>query len=692
MADFKLEKLNKMFREGERADKKLFSEQRTNVLLRSGEHYNKKNSDQMIEDLRSRGVINRKQKIRLTKNHIHRVCNIYQNSILETNPSTVAEPYNKDELQDVKEAQMANGVIDWVKKTTSYDEKQEKFAHDFVTIGECVAVVRFDYSKGPKSNTVDEESGEPMPMGEIAIDRVFGFDMKRDPNARDNEETRWWIKETMVDLEDFKLMAKDLSNTDLDVDKITSSSKGTYKIFDANNGEYRETKDQINVRELFHKPSIKYPNGWYAMFTDEHLVYQDELPFGIYPVIIEGFDELTTSPRSSSIVRVCRPYQIEINRASSKMAEHQITLGDDKVFIQKGTKISAGGYMHGVRAFQVSGQQPLIQAGRNGAQYLEYQLSQISEMYEAANLEFVSQNKEAVGDPYQLLFRSMKEKKRFVKYVEKFGRFERKIFQTAISMAKKYLTPEHVIKINGRSEIVNIPEFIEATDDGFEIKVKAQSGDVETKFGKILGITQTLQYTGSQLEPDQIGTLIRQLPYGNDEQIFSTLTIDTDNAMNDILALDRGQQVGVNANDNHKFMIKSLQHRMKKSDFRFLDPAIQQQYQMKLAQHELFFRQQNIEASAAQQGMIPTGGFLTTVNASAFNPNTNRVERIKLPSNALQWLVERITLQGNMLEEASDLPPDSQGRVLQTPNLNVPQAPNVTSGPQAQGVFDGIGE
>ena len=684
MADFKLEKLNKMFQDGERADKKLFAEQRTNILLRSGEHYNKQKQDKIIEDLRSRGVISRKQKIRLTKNHIHRVCNIYQNSILETNPDTVADPYNEDELQDVKEAHIANDIIDWVKESNCYPEKQEKLAHDFTTIGEVFSIIRFDESKGVPY-AIDSESGEELKTGEFVIERVFGFDMKRDPNARDSNETRWWIREQMVDLEDFKVMAKEINNTGLDVETIEASHKGTYKIFDGSSGEYRESSDQVNVRELFYKPSIRYPNGWYAMYTDEMIIYQDELPHGIYPVVMEGFDELTTSPRSTSIIRVCRPYQVEINRASSKMAEHQITLGDDKVFIQKGTKISSGGYMHGVRAFQVSGQQPIIQAGRSGAQYLDYQLAQIREMYEAANLDFVMQDKEMVGDPYQLLFRSMKEKKRFAKYAEKFARFEKKIFEKVLEMAKYYLTPQHIVRISGSSEMTNIQEFLDGQSPRFQVSVKPQSGDIETKFGKILGITQTLQYTGSQLNPEQIGNLIRQLPYGNDEQIFSTLTIKTDNAMNDILALDRGEVVVANPNDDHIFMIESLQHRMKKSDFRFLGDEIKMNYLNKLTQHEQLAKKQAAEAMAAQQGMIPTGGFLTTVNASAFNPTTNRVERIKLPSNAIQWLVDKLSAQGNLMQEVSGLPADSQNQILSAPQLNVPQAPN-TMEPQAQGV------
>ena len=681
---FKLEKLNKMYRDGKTADEKLFAEQRTNVLLRSGDHYNKKKSGGLIEDLRSRGVISKDQKIRLTKNHIHRICNVYQNSILEANPSCQAVPYNQDELQDVKAAEMNQSVIDWVKQTNNWPERQEKNAHDFTTIGEVFGIVRFDYTKGPVIG--QDDKGQPRKLGEFVIDRIFGFDMKRDPNARDNNETRWWIKESMVDLEDFRLLAKKL-NPEIKDEQIEANGKGTYKIFDSNSGEYRNVKDQILVKEMFHKPGPRYPNGWYAMYTDEYIVTQDALPFGIYPVVMEGFDELTTSPRSTSIVRVCRPYQVEINRASSKMAEHQITLGDDKVFIQKGTKISNGGYMHGVRAFQVSGQQPIIQEGRSGAQYLEYQLSQIREMYEAANLEHIMADKEVVGDPYQLLFRSMKEKKRFVKYVEKFERFEKKIFETVLKMAKHYLTPDHIIRVAGRSEILNIQEFKDMSDECFEIKVIPQSGDIETKFGKILSITQTLQYTGSQLQPEQIGNLIKQLPFGNEEQMFSTLTVDSDNATNDILALDRGEQVQANLYDNHQFCINSLIHRMKKSDFRFLDPMIQQNYMLKLAQHEQYYKDQQMAIAQEAMGMVPTGGFLTTVNASWFNPTTNRVERIKIPSDAIQWLVQKLQTQGTFAQELEQLPDQARAdmQTMQAPQIEglAPQAQPDNQGPQA---------
>lgn len=682
MPEFTLKKLNDMYDAGKRVDKHLFGEQRTNILLKMGEHY-RKNSHKGLDELRQRGIISKEKKIRLTKNHIHRITNAYENSILEANPSAQAVPFNENEIQDVKSAEMHQAVMTWIKHTNKWQERQSRNVTDFVTIGEVFAKIRFDNNKGEK---VTDEEGIIGYSGEFVIDRLFAFDMKRDPMARDADETKWWIHEQMLELEDFKEKVKELQPDK--IDSVSADTKKTLKIFDHSTGEYKDTRKHVLVKELFMKPSDKYPNGWYAMYSDHILLVSEELPFGIYPIVYRGFDELTTSPRSASIIRVCRPYQVEINRAASKMAEHQITLGDDKVFIQKGTKISKGGYIHGVRAIQVSGKEPIIQSGRSGAQYLEYQTSQIKEMYEAADLLNVLQDdKQPVGDSFQLLFRAMKEKRRFVKYAEKYERFEIDVFSVALEMSKQYLESGNIIKIMGKDEQVNIPEFKDTGNEGFEIKLLAQSGDVETKFGKILSITQTLQYAGGSLNPDQIGGLIKQIPYGNDKQAFSSLTIDSDNLTNDILAMDRGEIVPVRHTDNHEFYIRGLTHRMKRSDFRFLDPSIQQQYDARVQTHEEVFSQQKLLIAQENLGMIPTGGFLTTVNASWPNPITNRVERLKVPSQALEWLVQKLQTQGQFAQEVQDLPPQSQADIsAQTkdaPLLNQPQADINNNGPQA---------
>jgi len=687
MPNFTIDKLRRMHESGKRCDEKTFAEQRTNILLRAGDHYNKK-AKGSFDNLRSKATIATQNKIRLVKNHIHRITNLFINSIIEGNPSVQAIPFNENELSDVKGAEMRNGVLSWVKETNNWERKQEKFVHDFIVIGECWGKIRFDYSKGPI--VAQDKKGNPVRSGEFVVDRVFAFDLKRDPTAREASECEWWMHEQMVNIEELKDTVKQHSPEN--TEKITpATAQSNYQIFDGNTGSYSDVKEQAAVKELFYKPSPKYPNGYYAMFVDEFIITEGELPFGIFPLVGEGFDEMTTSPRSTSIIKVCRPYQVEINRASSKMAEHQVQLGDDKVFVQKGTKLSSGGLLNGVRAIQYSGQVPIIQPGRTGEHFAPYAQAQVAEMYEACGLSSVLEDKAPTsGDPYQLLFRSMKEKKKFVKYVSKYERFEVDIFKKILAMAKHYLDDGHLIKVAGRSEAVNVAEFRRMSDHGFQVKVIPQSGDVETKFGKILSLTQVMQYAGSSLSPDQLGNIIRELPTGNKEQAFSTLTADSDNIKNDILAMDRGELVGVNQYDNHQFYIQSLTHRMKKSDFKFLPPQVQQIYFQKLAQHEAVFQQQQQAIEQQNMGMIPAGGFLTTVNASWMNPTTGRVERIKVPSEAVKWLVDKLNGQGALAAQTGALPMQSQANIAAGGVMPLEESQSQTEAPTTEAVSQGV--
>ena len=687
MPNFTIDKLRTMHESAKRCDEKTFAEQRTNILLRAGDHYNKQ-AKGLVDNFRTKGNVATQSKIRLVKNHIHRITNLFINSILEGNPSVEAIPFNDNELSDVKGAEMRNAVLSWVKNTNNWDRKQEKFVHDFIVVGECWGKIRFDYSKGPI--VAQDEKGNPVRSGEFVIDRVFAFDLKRDPNAREASECEWWMHEQMVNIDELKETVKALSPEN--IDKVSpETAKANYKIFDGNTGSYSEIKEQASVKELFYKPSSKYPQGYYVMFVDEFIITEGPLPFGVFPLVGEGFDEMTTSPRATSIIKVCRPYQVEINRASSKIAEHQVQLGDDKVFIQKGTKLSSGGYLNGVRAIQFSGSVPVVQPGRTGTQYLDYLQSQVREMYEACGLQSILEDKApSSGDPYQLLFRSMKEKKKFVKYVSKYERFEIDLFLKVLEMAKNYLDDGHLIKVAGRSEVVNIPEFRRMDDHGFQVKVIPQSGDVETKFGKILSLTQVMQYAGSSLSPDQLGNIIKELPTGNKEQAFSSLTADSDNIKNDILAMDRGEVVIANQYDNHQFYIQSLTHRIKKSDFKFLAPQVQQLYFQKLAQHEAAFQQQQMLIQQQNMGMIPSGGFLTTVNASWNNPTTGRVERIKVPSEAIEWLVQKLNGQGTFAAQTSALPMQSQASIAAGGVMPLDESQSQTEAPITEAVSQGV--
>ena len=675
-----ISQLRRMYDSACEVDKALFAEQRTNIKLRNGDHYNT-TTRKIINNMRSKGIINNDQKIRITKNHVFRITDEYINHVLSANPSVEAAPYNASELQDVKDAEMCNSVIKWVKATNTWNEKRHDLIHNTNVIGETYTTVNFDYDKGRVVGT--NEDGTDMMNGEIVIKERFAYDTKRDPDAKSFRDCRYVMFDTLMDRDEaVKLVSKHRPEK---ASSLMNAQEGdTITIFDNNTGKYQQENGKVLIIEMFVRPCSQYPKGKFLMFTKEFEIFRADLPLGLFTVYQSGFSKITSTPRYAAITRVIRPYQTEINRASSKMAEHQITLGDDKIITQNGGKIRSSSKEAGIRVLSVDGGSPTVLAGRTGAQYLEYVSNELAGMYQAAGVQHLLDNSNQAGDPFLLLFQTMKQKAKFVNYMDNYANFEKAMFTDIIKLCKHYLDDTHLIKIMGKKEAVNIAEFKDIDDDSLDITVENSNGDIETKFGKVLTITQIMQYAGSSMTPEQLGTLIKQLPYGNNEEIFNPLTLNYDTATNIILAMDRGEQPYIPQYADIDFMLKAISGRTVKGDFSLLPPQVQQQYIALIQQLEQVKSGQLLQAQQAAQGMIPAGGFLTTVNASWKNPTSGKVERIKIPSDAIGWLAQKLTQQGAFAQELQGQAPQVQAEIGTQAVQQAQQQQQIA--PQVQGV------
>jgi hypothetical protein len=155
-----------------------------------------------------------------------------------------------------------------------------------------------------------------------------------------------------------------------------------------------------------------------------------------------------------------------------------------------------------------------------------------------------------------------------------------------------------------------------------------------------------------------IGKMINLMPYANVQDAFSDLTIDYDNATNDILALDRGEEVSVNQYDNHEYVVKRLTQRMKQADFRMLAPQIKENYQYVLQQHMDIMREQKESVMREQMGLIPASGTLVGVDFYVPDPNNpERTRRARIPYDAVNWLIKKLDEQSGILQLAEEIPP-----------------------------------
>lgn len=663
-----INKLNGFYTDGDSTDQDVFAEMRSNILLASGEQYNKRNS-RFYKRIRDTRDLSQEQKLRLTKNHIQKICKIYANNIMSANPNVGFTPKDEQNLHDQKVAEMHHAVWQDAMQRYYLDDKMDDWCDSFVQIGEVAVKLFYDPNMGdlkgyepqtdpetgsPSYNEIGElvpDEDRPIFSGEFVFEEIYGFNLLRPPECKDIRKAEWLCIRKMTNKHE--LLRRFKNNPEMQK-LVRTDQDETYMVFDALNGGYKKSVNQTMIREFYFRPSLLFPNGYYYITTKEGILAEGELPGGLFPIVVMPFDKIQTTPRGRSPIKTMRPYQAEINRSASKMAEHQITLGDDKLLLQNGTKISAGASLPGVRAVNYTGAEPKILSGRSGEQYLNYMNGQITELYQVMMVAEDSAENQAKLDPYMMLFQSARNKKKFQRYIKRFEKFLVELVHLYLRLAKLHLPDDAIIWAIGKNEAINISEYRELADTSFEIKIEAQADDVETKLGKQLVLNHALQYVGPNLKPDDVGKIMRQMPYANFDESFDDLTIDYDTAVNDILALDRGERPPVNQYDNHVYMIKRLTARTRKADYRMLPPQVQQNYQMKIQLHQQFESQNQLAIQRAQQGFIPTGGALIAVDFYVNVPNAQggmKQSKAKIPYQAVDWLIKQMETQGASQEQ-----------------------------------------
>lgn len=674
-----IDKLNQIDSESDQCDQAIFSEQRSNVLLVSGDHYTRKGS-KFWNRIRDNKDLNSEQKLRLTKNHIHRICKIYVNNIMTYAPSVTIAPNNESEIQDQKSAEINSSVWQFLRKRHDLRGKTHKWCKSFVDVGEVAVKIFWDPMAGefkgyhqalsPDGAPMFDESGQPAPdkknpsfSGDFVYESIFAPNLRRSPEAKSMEESPYLLIRKMTNTESLKLR---LAGDEEKLKFITDSKDETYMVFDGSRGEYTTSKNQTCLRELYYRPCSEYPMGYYFIFTSSGILWEGELPFGKFPIVYEGFDPIETTPRHHSIIKQLRSYQAEINRCASQIAQTQIVLGDDKVIYQSGSKLENGAFLPGIRGLKISGAPPTILPGRSGEQYLPWMQSQIEEMYQVADLSLDSEDIPKDLDPYTALYLNLRQKKKISLYANKFESFLVRVCELTLDLARHYIPDGMLIPAMGKKEFINIQEFRTSDCLGYHIKLEPQSDDIETKLGKQLTMNHILQYVGQNLDKDDIGMVIQNMPYGNNEEIFSDFTIDYQCIKNDMLALERGQYRPAKSGDTHEKYIKKLNARMKQPDFEFLDPQVKILYDRKIKEHEQLKAQELQQIQMAESGFIPTTGYAVVCDLYVPVPgNANKTQRARVPYDSLKWLLEKLESQGSTQQAMAELPSGELARIGQ---------------------------
>lgn len=682
-----IEELSKRYHESKSSLSKHFAELRANILLDSGFHHNRKSR---FRDGRS--VNDTRKRVRITKNHTQVIARHIENNILNANPGCGFFPRQERELSHQKAAQLTDSVWDFLRDIIDEPQIRKEIVHDYVVCGEVFLKVAWDenagrflgWSQSGDSNEIELEDGrieieEPKIKaewtGKPIWERIYPFDVLTDPNARSWESSRLVTIRKLIPIADLK------ATYEFDDDKKDSitqaSADDTYQIFDGLTGLYSEAKEHCLVLETYIKPCVNYPTGYYVYYTLDGILeegplptYEDGTPLP-FPILYCGYDQSNTSVRSFSFIKQTKPMQLEINRASSAVVMESLVLGHSTVLTQAGSKLQSEGLGNGMKSLVYTGAKPDIIRGTNGDQYMSYIDQQTREMYELAGVPYREQDKAThVQDTMGLLFRSLKDKKRFSYYAEKIERMLCKATELTVALAKVFIKEDEMIPMIGKNELVNISEFKNSKPLHTIVKLRPRTDDFVSMMGKSVQVSQLLQYAGSVLSPKDVGVLARNLPFLNGEQIIEDSTLDYDMAVNTILALDRGENPRVSDHEEHAYMIKKLTNRMKKPDFNMLSDKIKTNYQDRIDLHNQFYISQQQEAAMASSGFIPTGGGLVGVDMWTTD-SKGKQKRLRVSSEAMHWLVQKMSQQGTQAQQTDELPLSQQAAIGRDMENNV---------------------
>lgn len=691
---FTKSELQELYNKGDMADKKIFAEMRNNVMLNAGYHY-KNSSNEFIDRTREKNKISAESsRLKLIRNHTQKLVNITSNNIMRYCDGVTILPQNEFEPGDQKAAEMNKSVWKSIQEDIGDDEATEMYIDSFTTIGEMVCYMKYDPMGGKKirdEQSINPETGQmenlPIFEGKFIDEEILAFNLRRHHGCLRMKDSPGFIIDRSHYLKDLKEQYKD--NRQI-AEKIQKNESTNFFAFDPNTQSYRHVEDQVITHEFLFKPCHGLEDGWSIITTaDFEILEEGPLPFGIWPLAMSQYSNMATTPRGISKIRSTRPYQVELNRLASKRAENQIATGDDKVFIQSGTKMTEDTKFKGVRMFNISGQPPVVIQGRDASQFNEIYEKEKREFYEVGDIESELQENRDMRktmDPMGQIYQALKDRKKYIKQIKRAQNFFVERAKIALRLAKECLPDEKVIYMAGRNEQINIPEFKSSEDICYRLTIQPQQDDVDEMLGKQLSIQHALQYVGPQLQPNQIGMILKEMPFLNKSKMFRSFTRNEDKAENLILALDRGQYLPATKFDDPGQMAEALSARMSEPDFQFLNPNIQRLYQLKLEEYDTLLSQQKSEIEQQNAGMIPDKGALIKADFWVPDPTRkNNSVRMLVPTDSMQWLKERLERQGIMQDQLVGLPLGVQAEI--GPNKQIPSGSPLPAGGQQQQVM-----
>lgn len=619
-----------------------------------------------------------------------------QNKLASYKMSVTFTPRDGENIEAVMGARICNSILDQVRDSNCMDTEEKKLRHVVVNEGEGCLMWFFDTMKGNFLKTYSHKSSRkkitsksfdkivkaendgtdletwssfnftPDYSGELVYKRIPNTNILRPPDCTNMDRAEWLGFYEIMNMRDLKLLVKDKNVWDY----LLSSSRNM-NLFTFNSMKNKYTYKQPGLYQdvafIFFRPGGNLPRGYYFVHCNGIILFQGELPYGVFPIAYEGVYEKNDSPRHFGYPHNLIEPQQALNATKSKISNQKHKLGDTKILHSNNVKVGDLN-VQGVTHIPVQDQGDL--QNPNGKPFIHEIKAKSGEEYvnifnsEMESFRFMSksnlledplntQKQKKSGDFLQQFFMSVKEKGSFNEYSDTYVSLLKKSAKIVVKLAKNYYDERNLVPLVKGQDAINVKNFKKIMDLDKLVKLDEQDDSIESKMGQHAIFQTLIQYGGKHFQenPEQLGMLIKTAPLGNFEELYSNMTQPLKVAENVVLKVMNGVVPKPMPYQDYKIILAKLGSETLKPYYERLSEKEKAVYQKAIelyTQAEAELAQQ-IKAMEADE--IPLTGMGVKVDLHTKDADTKRSQKVVIPQDAIEWLIQRAQQQQSYKQE-----------------------------------------
>lgn len=539
------------------------------------------------------------------------------------------------EERDVNTAKVATKWLDAKWRELEMDDVREEVVLNDLVFGNGFIKTWWDPDQYADTNTepqIDPETGEPvtdengnsimtprmserdpdkfMPLGDIAAASISPLEIIPDPHATCVADAQWIIhaKDWPVDAVEDKWGVR-IAEAQQGEGILSRVKSMVMSAIGKTSLGQQEDDDMVTVKEMWERPSGKYPEGRLVIVAGDTLVYDgpNPMPDGDLPFVHIRHYPVPGKFWAMSVIQQLIPVQKEFNKTRSQIVEHKnrtmnppllipsvCQIDERKITNEPGQRIVYN-WTGGAKPEYVN--VPALPGYiSNVLEHLLNDFEQISGQHE------VSHGQTPPGVKSGVAIRYLQEQDD-----TKLGPTARNIEKGWKRLAKLWLKlaranyhdmENRMVKVVGKNREVEVLDFV-ASQLPMEPDVIVISGSSmpESKAARQEFLKELFQM-GAFVDPktgqNDTQKFLKMLELGGSEEVFDDISTDINAAEMENRLMEQGQWQDVHEWDNTELHIYQHNKFRKSSDFTALPPEVRELFGRHIKIHE-----------AVKTGMVP---------------------------------------------------------------------------------------